>query len=428
MLSRALYSIGWYLATPLVVAYLLWRSWRQPEYRRHWAERWGFVPRAAGPLVWVHAVSVGETRAAQPLVDALRERFPDVRILLTCMTPTGRDTARRLFGSTVDQSYLPYDYPSAVRRFLRRARPRLGILIETELWPNLVAVARAESVPVAMVNVRLSESSLRKGQAWSKLLGPALAQLSLVCAQSPGDAARIALLGRRADVVTGNLKFDILPPPDPVSVGRSLRVALAGRPVVLVASSREGEEALLLQAWQAREGTGAARPLLIVVPRHPQRFDEVAALVQRCGLRVSRRSEWPVLDRPPPDLAACDVILGDSMGELFAWYACADVAIIGGSLLPFGAQNLIEACAVGVPVLLGPHTYNFAQAAEEAVAAGAALRVTDAAQALAATAELLADGERRRRMSDAAHAFAAAHRGATQRTMQALGPLLARLL
>lgn len=458
-MSRLLYTLGWWAATPLVVLYLLWRARRQPEYLAHWPERWGFVPkrRDDAPLVWVHAVSVGETRAAQPLVVALLERDPAVRVLLTHMTPTGRETGRELFGQRfgdrVLQCYLPYDGALAPGRFLRAWRPSVGLLMETELWPNLCAAASRAGVPLALVNARLSEKSLRKGLRWRSLLGPALASLTRVVAQTEADAARIARLGRTDVRVAGNLKFDVSPDEALLARGRAWREALNGRPVVLAASTREGEEALLVDAWQGRSGEspsapsgpamvstpdrapapgngdpGAARsthgaPLLAVVPRHPQRFDETAAMLAARGLRVARRSG---LDQEFRDLAASeiDVLLGDSMGEMFAWYAMADVAIIGGTLRPYGGQNLIEACAVGVPVILGPSTFNFEEAAEAAVVAGAGRRVSDAIGAVTAATLWLDDPSARTRAGDDALRFASLHRGATRRTLAELESLL----
>lgn len=460
-MSRLLYTLGWWVATPLVVLYLLWRARRQPEYLAHWPERWGFVPkrRDDAPLVWVHAVSVGETRAAQPLVVALLERDPTVRVLLTHMTPTGRETGRELFGrrfgDRVVQCYLPYDGAFAPGRFLRAWRPSVGLLMETELWPNLCAAASRAGVPLALVNARLSEKSLRKGWRWRSLLGPALGSLARVVAQTGADAARIARLGRTDVRVAGNLKFDVSPDEALLARGRVWRSALTGRAVVLAASTREGEEVLLVEAWQRQSaespaapgglasfstpdrapapgaGTpGAARsthgaPLLVVVPRHPQRFDEVAAMLEARGLRVARRSRLDpeFLDLVPSEI---DVLLGDSMGEMFAWYAMADIAIIGGTLRPFGGQNLIEACAVGVPVILGPSTYNFEEAAEAAAAAGAAQRVTDAATAIGAAQRMLDDSAALARAARDALDFASRHRGATQRTIEVIGPLLSK--
>ena len=438
----ALYALGWLLAAPLVAAYLLWRSIRQPAYRSHWGERFGLHParRDDAPLIWIHAVSLGETRAAQPLVAALADAHPDARVLLTCMTPTGREAARELYaprlGDRFAQAYLPYDHPLAQRRFLRAWRPSIGLLMETELWPSLAAECARAGVPLALVNARLSERSLRRGMRQRALVGPAARSLALVLAQSPDDAARIARLGRAADAVTGNLKFDNAPRGELLERGRAWRVRI-GRPVVLAASTRDGEEALLLDAWR-RAGPGAAPgapvrgtsadrrrdPLLVVVPRHPQRFDEVVRDARAAGLRVARRA---ALDDASADLDAVDLLVGDSMGEMDAWYALADVAVIGGSLRPFGSQNLIEPCAAGCPVLVGPSTFNFAQAAEQAVAAGAAERVADADAAIGRALALLADPAAAAAMGEAGRRFATTHRGATRRTMDALAPLRARL-
>ncbi len=436
-MARWLYTIAWYLATPLVLAYLLWRSRRQPEYRRHLAERFGAHPPRADmqPLVWLHAVSVGETRAAQPLVAALRERWPDCEILVTHMTPTGRATGASLFaGAGVHQAYLPYDYPFAVRRFLRAWRPTIGIVIETELWPNLVAVARREGVPMALVNARLSDRSLRKARRWQVLIKPALAGLDLVLAQTDADARRLARLGRHAVPALGNLKFDVVAEPAQEARGHRWRAAwLAGhrsgglpRFCVVAASTREGEEALLLDAWAARlrppELASRFPPLLVIVPRHPERFDEVAAMIESRGWRMARRSRLSEDD--PLD---AQVLLGDSMGEMAAYYALADVAVIGGSLLPYGGQNLIEASAAGVPVIIGTHTFNFAEAAEQAIAADAAVRVPDASRAVREALAIVLDADRRQSMSDCALAFAGHHRGATARTLEALAPYLGHL-
>ena len=437
-MSLRLYSLAWWLATPLVIAYLLWRARRQPEYRAHWGERWGFHGDAAarrgnGPLIWVHAVSVGETRAAQPLVAALLGRHPDARLLLTHMTPTGRATGAELFarhGGRVLQAYLPYDLGFATRSFLRAWRPALGIVMETELWPNLCAQARRAGVPLALVNARLSERSLRKGLRWRALMEPALRSLACVVAQTPADAQRIGRLGRTDVAVAGNMKFDVSPAPALVERGRGWKALLQGRPVVLAASTRDGEETLLLDAWQADE----RRPLLAVVPRHPQRFDEVASLLAARGLRFARRSALAAFNEGAGggaehafDPLAIDVLLGDSMGEMFAWYAMADVAVLGGSLLPFGGQNLIEACALGVPVVMGPYTFNFEDAAEQAIEVGGALRAADAGDAVAQALELLRAPDALARRSAQALEFAQAHRGATGRTLALLEPWLTPL-
>lgn len=412
-MARALYTAFLFLLLPLLPLRLLWRARRQPEYQKHLSERFGVYPgpRPSRPVIWVHAVSVGETRAASPLIEALAARHPDHLILLTHMTPTGRETGRALFGDRVLQAYLPYDYPFAVRAFLRHFRPRLGILMETEVWPNLVCACAQAGIPLWLVNGRLSERSARRYRRFGRLVRPVFAALSGVAAQTAEDAARLAALGAKNVHVTGNLKFDVTPPQEAAARAAALKARIGPRPVLLAASTREGEEALILDALSA-----CALPdwLLVLVPRHPQRFDDVARLIAARGLKFQRRTE----DAPvSPDTR---VLLGDTLGEMFAYYGAADVALIGGSLLPFGGQNLIEACALGVPVLIGPHTFNFAQAAEDALAAGAALRVQDAREALATACRLLADAATRAAMGEAARRFAAAHRGAADRILALL--------
>jgi 3-deoxy-D-manno-octulosonic-acid transferase len=333
-------------------------------------------------------------------VTALRQRYPDHRILFSHMTPTGRATSEALFGDDVERVYLPYDTPWAQRRFLRHFRPRLGLIMETELWPNLVAACAAARIPLLLVNARLSDKSARNYARFPTLTRQALAGLAAVAAQGEADAARLSALGALDVQVLGNLKFDIEPPAEQVALGARLRALVGARPVLLAASTREGEE------------------VLVIVPRHPQRFAEVAALVEARGLSLQRRSAARPVD------ANTRVWLGDSMGEMFAYYAAADVAFVGGSLLPYGSQNLIEACAVGTPVLLGPSTFNFAAAAADAIEAGAAKQVRDADELLAMAGELLGDAPRRRAMGDAGRAFAERHRGATARTLELIGKFL----
>ncbi|MCC6878334.1 MAG: lipid IV(A) 3-deoxy-D-manno-octulosonic acid transferase, partial [Rhodocyclaceae bacterium] len=357
---------------------------------------------------WLHAVSVGETRAAAPIVAALKARYPDHRILLTHMTPTGRRTSEELFGDGVERAYLPYDYPCAVRRFLRHFRPRVGVIMETELWPNLVAMCRDMGIPLLLANARLSEKSARRYTRFSNLTRGALQGFAALAAQTEADAARLRALGAPQVEVLGNVKFDLLPPPEQLAQGEALRQGLGARPVLLAASTREGEEALLFAAL-AKLPLGEA--LLLVVPRHPQRFGEVAALAARAGFVVQRRSE------NAPVAAQTQVLLGDSMGELFAYYAACDVAFVGGSLLDYGSQNLIEPCAVGRPVLIGRSTYNFTHAAEQALECGAARQIGTAEELLGTAQELLRDEAARRRMGEAGRAFAARHRGATAKTV-----------
>jgi 3-deoxy-D-manno-octulosonic-acid transferase len=419
---RVLYSLMWWLALPLVLGRLWWRGRREPGYRTHLGERLGFYGRRLDkrPTIMVHAVSVGETRAAEPLIEALLAARPDARILLTHMTPTGRATGRALFGQHGDrvvQSFLPYDTGFMVGRFLRHFEPAICILMETEVWPNLIHGCAAYKVPVALVNARLSARSLRRGRQFGGLMMDAARAITLVAAQTDADAARIASLGAPNVAVTGSIKFDVVPPAAALDTGAMLRARFMGRPVLLCASTREGEEALILDAYKAMD-TRPAGMLLVLVPRHPQRFDEVAQLVLERGFTLARRSALP-------ERVDTDVLVGDSMGEMFAYFAACDCAFIGGSLLPLGGQNLIEACALGKPVLVGEHTFNFLQATEEAVATGAALRVPDAPALLNTAAGLLDDGGRRAAMGAQALAFAARHRGATVRTVELLQQIIA---
>jgi len=368
------------------------------------------------PVIWLHAVSVGETRAAEPLLNALRSRHPDCDLLITQMTATGREAARQLFGGGVHVAWLPYDYPSAVRRFLRNFRPRLGILMETEIWFHLLGECRRAGVPLLLANARMSAKSARGYATVGPLVRVALGGLSAVAAQTTEDAERLRSLGAPAVEVTGNLKFDADPSAASESLAAQFRHGFGSRAVLLAASTREGEEELLLDALK-QNALGDA--ILVIVPRHPQRFDKVAQVLASRGLRFIRRSANTLLD------ADCGIVLGDSMGEMAAYYRACDVAFVGGSLLAYGGQNLIEACAAGVPVLIGPYTYNFAQAAESAVAAGAAMRVKGAEDAIQMARSILQDAGLRERMGKAGVAFCAAHRGATERTLAICKRLLA---
>ena len=416
MVARAIYTLGLWLALPLVLARLAWRARKEPAYLEHIGERFGgFAGRPDRPMVWLHAVSVGEARAAQPLVEALITRLPGYGLVITCMTPAGRATAFSLYGARATVVYLPYDYPFAIRRFVRHFRPRLGVVMETEVWPNVLAGCVAAGVPTALANARMSQRSFLRYRRFHALSAGALTSFACVAAQTATDRDRLAALGARSPVVTGNLKFDVTPLPELLALGQAWRAAVRSRRVLLAASTREGEEVLLLPLFVS---LAAAGHLVVLVPRHPQRFAEVEALVRSAGLTVTRRSR----DCPPtPD---CALWLGDSMGEMAAYFALADCAYIGGSLLPFGGQNMIEAAACGCPALFGPHTWNFSDAADQAVAAGAAVRVTDTDALARDINDLLTDHTRRARMAAAGLAFAHAHRGATARTMALLEPLL----
>ena len=425
-MARFIYTLAVLALLPWAILHLLWRARRQPEYLRHWGERFGHFscPRSGNPsmqstasttdstrpTIWLHAVSVGETRAAQPLVLALRERYPGHRILFTHMTPTGRATSEALFGDSVDRIYLPYDTPWAMKRFVRHFRPQFGLIMETELWPNLIAACRQANVPLRLVNARLSERSAQRYAKFPALTREALRSLTAIGAQSAEDAARLQALGAHNVTVTGNIKFDIAIPDEQLVLGHKLRVRYRSRLVWLAASTREGEEALILDSWKKVGSDDTA--LLVLVPRHPQRFDQVTRLATERGFAVERRSDDSAI------AASTQVLIGDSMGEMFAFYASADIAFVGGSLLDFGSQNLIEAAACSTPILIGPSTRNFAEAAREAVACGAASAIHDADDLVAQVNSLLSDVDRRQQMGAAGRAFAKRHRGATARTLE----------
>ena len=417
MIGRGIYSALLYALLPFLPLRLIWRARKQPEYLQHVAERFGrYGAKPTRPVIWLHAVSVGETRAAAPLVALLRERLPQYQILLTHMTPTGRATSQQLWGDEVLRCYLPYDYPFAVNGFLDHFQPRLGILLETELWPNLVALSAQRNIPVALINARLSRRSARGYARFGALMKGTLEKLALIAAQTDADGERLSALFSGQVSIMGNLKFDNVVPAEQVALGEKLRAGFgANRPVWLAASTRDGEELLLLDVLEKIQTPNA---LAVIVPRHPQRFNEVAELLKARKIPFQRRSDNAAIN---PNTK---VVLGDSMGEMFAYFAASDVAFIGGSLLPLGGQNLIEACAVGTPVLIGPHTFNFAEATQQAIAAGAALRVTDHVALAAELNRLLADGPRRSAMSAAGLAFTAQHRGASERAYAALVSLL----
>ncbi|MDP2239885.1 MAG: lipid IV(A) 3-deoxy-D-manno-octulosonic acid transferase [Burkholderiales bacterium] len=411
--SRFGYTLLLYALLPLVLLRLVWRARRQPAYLRYIPERFGFYrQQATRPLVWLHAVSVGETRAVAPLITALQDRYPGHQILLTHMTPTGRETGEAIFGTDVLRCYLPYDYPGAVARFLEYFKPKAGVLMETEIWANLIHGCSQRQIPLYLVNARLSEKSFARYRRFAVLARKSLGELSAVAAQTRDDAGRLSELGAANVTVAGNIKFDIVPPAAQLELGRVWRTGYGeGRPVLLAASTRDGEEDMLLDAL---EQLAVPSLLTVVVPRHPQRFDQVAALMARRGICFQRRSSEAAI------AAETRVLLGDSMGEMFAYYAACDVAFIGGSLLPYGGQNLIEACAAGKPVLVGPHTYNFSEATELAIAAGAAIRVRDIGELTQVVRRLLMDRAEVTRMAGAALAFSRAHQGATQRVLELL--------
>jgi 3-deoxy-D-manno-octulosonic-acid transferase len=408
-ITRAGYSLLLRLATPVYFARLWWRGRREPRYREAWGERLGTYAGDPGQgRVWIHAVSLGETRASEPLVNALRRLRPDVRLLFTHGTATGRDAGAKLMRAGDVQAWLPFDTPGAVKRFLRKHRPAVGVLMETEVWPNLMAAARRAELPVVLANARLSQRSLRKGQRMRRLMRPAVTALTRVLAQTVDDAERLRAMGASPVMVTGNLKFDVSPNPKLIARGLEWRQAL-NRAVVLATSTRDGEEQPLLQAWTK---LAAPRPLLVIVPRHPQRFDAVAALIEASGLSHVRRSAWQ--EHAPAEAGELDVWLGDSVGEMPLYYGMADAALLGGSFAPLGGHNLIEAAACGCPLVMGPHTFNFAQASKQSLAAHASVRAETIEEGVQKAVALALD-PLRNQWVQRAFDFAAQHRGAADR-------------
>lgn len=406
------YELLWRIALPFALARVWWRGRKEPGYRLHIGERFGHYQALpdARPVIWIHAVSVGETRAAEPIITALRKRYPDHRLVLTHMTAAGRATGQALFGDGVTQAWFPYDTSSGATRFLDWCHPDFGLLMETELWPNMILRAAARSVPLFLVNARMSERSAAGYARLGHLGRNMLRGLAGVAAQTAADAERLTRLGANQVVVTGNVKFDVAVPETIVERGCALRRLFgASRPVWVAGSTRDGEEVLLLAALGGSPLPADA--LLVIVPRHPQRFDDVAELLRQRGFAFSRRSSGQ------PVAAEISIVLGDTMGEMLAYYRAADVAFVGGSLLPLGGQNLIEPLAVATPVLIGASTFNFAEAAREALATGAARQGADADAIVREAAVLLSDAALRARMTAAGKELLAAHRGATTRML-----------
>ena len=444
---RWLYSCLMWLAQPLLRRKLARRALQEPGYGHAIDERFGRYAQPLaphdGPTVWIHAVSLGETRAAAVLVAALRCQTPSMRLLLTHGTATGRAEGLKLLQAGDLQAWQPWDTPGAVQRFLTHFKPHLGVLMETEVWPNLVVGCQQAGVPLVLANARLSDKSLRQAQRLAWLARPAFATLTAVWAQTPADAQRLQSLGAKVQGVLGNLKFDATPDAHQVALGRAWRARL-DRPVVMFASSREGEELALLQILKENEPLAQSKQAQLamnsianevqwlIVPRHPQRFDAVAELVTRHGFALQRRSAWGqngpslVYEGTVGSQAGAQPIiwLGDSLGEMALYYGLSDVALLGGSFEPLGGQNLIEAAACACPVVMGPHTFNFAQAAEQALAAGAAQRVEDLVQAVNLVKELPLGNTAWQTTQQAANHFAQSHQGAAARLAAALTALL----
>lgn len=414
--QRLLYTLVMYALVPVILWRLAWRGLSQPQYFRRWNERFGcFRARQGAPgALWVHAVSVGEVAAAAPLIARLRQRHPDAPLVITTITPTGSAQVRKLWGEDVFHVYLPYDLGAAVRRFLLRTRPVLAIVMETEIWPNLFLECAAAGIPIVVANARLSERSLRGYGPVRALARMAIRCAHTVAAQSGTDAERLTALGARPErvVIAGNMKYDLTLPPGLPFKAASWRAGWgASRPVWVAASTHEQEEADVLAAHR-RVLKQFPDALLLWAPRHPERFRTVEQAAHDAGLRVASRSVGGLPGRD------CQCFVINSLGELLMFYATADLAFVGGSLQPIGGHNMLEAAALGVPCLVGPHTFNFAEVTEHLLASGAALRVLDARALGSAVIALLTDADQRMAMAEAARALVERERGAVERTLR----------
>ena len=416
---RFLYSLFFILCLPLILARLLYRAWRAPAYARRWQERFAIGGDLRPGGIWVHAVSVGEAIAAAPMVRELLKRHPQLPITVTCMTPTGSEQIGKLFGDAVGHAYLPYDLPWLQRRLVRRLQPRIAIIMETELWPNMVAECQRASVPVVLANARLSERSARGYQRVSRLVQPMFAALDWLAVQSAAEAERFSALGARqqALTVTGSIKFDLKPSAAVLEGAQQWRGQWGERPVWIAASTHVGEDEIILQAHQ-QVLQQHPQALLILVPRHPERFDGVGRLVQQAGLSLVRRSA----DRLPGP--ADQVFLGDSMGELMQFYACADVAFVGGSLIAGGGHNYLEPAALGLPVLSGPHRFNFAEISGLLEKAGALVEVADADAMTGQVNSWLSEPEVARSAGSAGQSVVKANQGALERLLEGIARLI----
>ncbi|BAN50948.1 lipid IV(A) 3-deoxy-D-manno-octulosonic acid transferase [Metapseudomonas resinovorans] len=421
-MNRTLYTLLFHLGLPLVALRLAWRAWRAPAYAKRVGERFALgLPDVRPGGIWVHAVSVGESIAAAPMVRALLERHPELPITITCMTPTGSERIRALFGDRVQHCYLPYDLPWAAARFLARVRPKLAVIMETELWPNHIHQCARRGVPVVLANARLSERSARGYGRFAKLTAPMLAELSWIAVQTEAEAARFRALGARPDcvAVTGSIKYDLRIDPALPRRAAELRGqwGAEARPVWIAASTHAGEDEIVLAAHKALL---AQRPdaLLILVPRHPERFGPVFELCRREGLATVRRSSGEAV------AAQTQVLLGDTMGELLFLYALADIAFVGGSLVPSGGHNLLEPAALGKPVLSGPHLFNFLEIAAQLRDAGALAEVADAGELATRVERLWAEPAGATAMREAGLSVLRANQGALERLLGGIARLL----
>lgn len=415
-MARLIYSVLFYLLLPLIILRLLFRGLKSSGYRSRWAERLGLVASTADKrIIWLHAVSVGETLAAAPLVRALQEQYPQHRLLVTCMTPTGSERIQAVFGDSVEHCYAPYDMPDALSRFLATVNPEILIIMETELWPNTIAACHRRNIPVVLANARLSQKSALGYSRVKPLVKPMLESMTAVVAQHHDDGARFIDLGLPGSVlsISGNIKFDLtLDAPlkqYAQQLGTQWRGA-EGRLIWLAASTHRGEDEIILQAMSQIKAGMEVPPLLVLVPRHPERFDQVAELCTSAGYTLARHSKADAT-------AGVDILLGDTMGELMAFYGACDIAFVGGSLVPTGGHNMIEPAAWGVPILTGPHLFNFAEASRLLLEAEA-MQVCDNADSLAQHCiGLLNNQQQRQTMGDAGLNVAEDNRGALDRLL-----------
>jgi 3-deoxy-D-manno-octulosonic-acid transferase len=421
---RLLYLVAVYLAAPLISLMLAARGLRDRSYWRNFGQRYGLGPALARSPIWVHAVSVGEVQAAAALVIALRHRYPEVPILVTTFTPTGAARARALFGGASEVRFLPFDLPGSVRRFLDRTRPRLAVIMETELWPNLYRQCRRRRIPLIIASARLSRRSIDRYRRLGALFKETVSGGVVVAAQGEGDAERFRALGAAAERthVTGNLKFDLTLPPDISERGRALREQYAPSRSVWAAGSTHGgmeEEAVI--AAQRHVGTNHPDTLLVLAPRHPNRFDEVAAWLERQGIAFARRSQSSA---PAAAGAGASVLLLDTLGELLYFYAAADVAFVGGSLAPIGGHNLLEPAALGLPILTGPNNSNGEDVARLLLECGAAKMVRNGAELGSRVVELLSNQTLRMEMGERGRAAVERNRGALEKLMILVASLM----
>jgi 3-deoxy-D-manno-octulosonic-acid transferase len=420
---RYLYSLLTYLAAPLFSLVLLFRGLRDRTYWHNFRERYGFGPALAQPCIWVHAVSVGEVQAAAALVNSLRELYPDIPIVVTTFTPTGAGRARALFKDRAQVRYLPFDMPGAVRRFFNRIQPRIAVIFETELWPNLYHECGRRRVPLVLASARLSARSVDRYRRLGALFRETLAQGVVVAAQGEADATRFRALGSDPGNthVTGNLKFDFSVPADIAERGHALRAYYAsGRPVWVAGSTHGGgEEEALIEAQKIVRGRHQGA-LLVMAPRHPDRFGEVASQLVSRGVRFVRRSQVPAAGA----IAEAEILLLDSLGELLDFYAGSDVAFVGGSLVPIGGHNLLEPAALGLPILTGPNTSSSADVARLLIERGAAQVVRNPQELADKVIALLADPDARERMGAQGRAFVDANKGALQKLLGLVVPLI----